>query len=163
MKHLTLRQLSRFVALFARLYLGWLFVTASLHKIAQPAVFAVDVATYQLLPIWAVNAFAIVVPWVELGAGALLVLGIRVRASALLMACMMVSFMVALGWALHLELDMTCGCFASQGATDEDPISSWTLLRDTGWLLLAAYVVVADRRPIGLEAWVGGLWEKRSA
>jgi len=72
---------------------------------------------------------------VELVAGALLLLGIRVRASALLVVLMMASFMIALGWALHLDLHMSCGCFGLQGAADQDPISGWTLRarRRSGW------------------------------
>ncbi|MBN1611934.1 MAG: DoxX family membrane protein [Polyangiaceae bacterium] len=146
--------MNRYLALAVRLYLGWLFAEASLHKIAKPASFALDVATYQLLPLYSVNAFAIVVPWVELVAGILLVAGLRVRAAALLVVGMMVSFMVALGWALHLGLDMTCGCFASQGAVGEDPISGWTMLRDGTWLAMGLYVLFADRNPIGIEPWI---------
>ena len=47
-------------------------------------------------------------------------------------------------------MDMTCGCFASQGAAGEDPIGSLTMLRDAGWLLLGIYVMIFDREPIGL-------------
>jgi len=143
-----------FLALLMRLYLGWVFITACLHKIANPASFAVDVATYQLLPLWAVNFFALTLPWVELFAGVLLVVGLRARAAALLVALMMLSFMVALGHALHLGLDMACGCFASAAAVDEDPISWRTVLRDAGWLLLALYVLTLDRAPLGLDRWL---------
>jgi uncharacterized membrane protein YphA (DoxX/SURF4 family) len=142
------------VSLLMRLYLGWVFITACLHKIANPASFAVDVATYQLLPLWAVNFFALTLPWVELFAGVLLVVGLRPRAAALLVALMMTSFMVALGYALYLNLDMACGCFASSAAVDEDPISWRTVVRDAGWLLLALYVVYLDRTPLGLDRWL---------
>jgi putative oxidoreductase len=142
------------IALLVRLYLGGLFLAACIHKIANPGSFALDVATYQFLPLALVNVFAIVVPWTELFAGACLVAGVRVRASSLLIAGMMVSFIIALGWAMHLHLEMSCGCFASQGAA-EDPISWRTVLRDSGWLLLALYVLVFDTRPIGLERLIG--------
>jgi len=140
----------RILALGARLYLGGLFVWASLHKIASPSTFALDVATYQFLPLIAVNLFALLVPWLEALAGALLLVGIRVRAAALVVASLMLAFMVALAWALHLGLDMSCGCFASESATTEHPISWLTLLRDTGWLALAIYVMIFDVRPLGL-------------
>lgn len=156
MRQLGYDRLNQGLALVVRLYLGWLFVSASLHKIAVPESFALDVATYQFLPIWAVNFFAITVPWMEVVVGVLLVIGCRVRAAALVIFGLMVSFMVALGWALHLELDMACGCFASQGAADEDPISGWTLARDAVWLALSAYIVLADRRAIGIESWLAG-------
>jgi len=141
----------RWIALVVRLYLGGVFLAACLHKIAHPEVFAVDVATYQFLPLWSVNFYALVVPWVEAFAGAMLVLGIRVRGASLLVMGMMISFMVALAWALHQGLDMSCGCFASQAAAEDDPISWHTLLRDSVWLVQSIYVLVFDREAIGVE------------
>lgn len=143
-----------YVSLVMRLYLGWVFIEASLHKIAHPASFAVDVATYQFLPLWSLNAFALVLPWIEVIAGLLLVVGLRARAAALLVALMMLSFMVALAHALHLGLDMACGCFASSAAVEEDPISWRTVVRDAGWLVLALYVLCLDRAPLGLDRWI---------
>jgi len=141
----------RFFALSARLYLGWLFLTACWHKIAHPDTFALDVATYQLLPLYFVNAFAIYVPWLELFVGALVLLGYRARAAALLVVLLMASFILALLWALHLGLDMSCGCFASQAASAGDTISWHTLVRDLSWLALGLYVLWFDRNPIGLD------------
>ena len=46
---------------------------------------------------------------------------------------------------------MSCGCFASQAAAEEDPISWLTVLRDLGWLALAGYVVAFDTCPIGID------------
>jgi uncharacterized membrane protein YphA (DoxX/SURF4 family) len=140
------------LALAARLYLGGLFVWASWHKIADPGAFALDVATYQFLPLVLINAFALVLPWVELVAGGMLLVGLRVRAAALLVALMMLAFLVALGHALSSGLDLSCGCFASGGA-EADPISWKTMARDAGWLALAIYVLVVDRRPLGVERW----------
>ena len=139
------------LAVPARLYVGAVFLMACYHKILQPGVFALDVATYQFLPLSMVNLFALTVPWIELVVGAMLVLGLRVQAGGLIVSGLMVSFMVALAWALHLNLDMSCGCFASQAAAEDDPISWHTLLRDSVWLVLGLYVMVFDRRPIGLE------------
>lgn len=141
----------RWLGLLARMYLGALFLTACAHKILNPVSFAIDVATYQFLPQITVNLFSLAVPWVELAAGAMLLLGLRVRAAGLIVSSLMVCFMVALGWALAQGLDMSCGCFASQSVKEQDPISWRTLLRDSGWLLVGIYVTWFDRRPIGLE------------
>ena len=138
------------IALVVRLYLGGVFLVACFHKIAHPDSFAVDIATYQLLPLAFVNMLAIVLPWTELVTGCCLVTGVRVRGASLLVVAMMVAFMVALAWAMHLHLEMSCGCFASKGA-EADPISWRTLVRDSAWLLMAAYVLVVDNHPIGLE------------
>jgi uncharacterized membrane protein YphA (DoxX/SURF4 family) len=137
------------IALPARLYLGFVFIYACVHKIADPAGFALDVATYQFLPLSLVNIFALILPWLEAVVGVMIVVGFRTRAAALLIAGMMVAFIVALGWALHKGLDMSCGCFAS--ASEHDPISGLTLLRDAGWLALSLYVLIFDCRPLGLD------------
>jgi uncharacterized membrane protein YphA (DoxX/SURF4 family) len=141
-------------ALAARMYLGAIFLLACWHKILHPAAFALDIATYQILPLGLVNLQAIVLPWVELAAGLMLLVGFRTRAAALLVAGMMAMFTVAIAIAVAKGLDMSCGCFASQGSA-EDPISWRTILRDTSWFLLALYVFVFDRRPLGLDRLFG--------
>jgi uncharacterized membrane protein YphA (DoxX/SURF4 family) len=139
-----------FVALAVRLYLGSLFLLACWHKILEPHSFAVDIATYQMLPLALVNPLAIVLPWVELVTGVLLVLGLRTRAASLLAAAMLAMFTVAISVAVARGLDLSCGCFASQGVA-EDPISWRTIVRDGIWLLLACYVLYFDHRPLGLD------------
>jgi uncharacterized membrane protein YphA (DoxX/SURF4 family) len=143
------------LAVPARWYLGWLFVAASLHKIAHPGAFALDIATYDILPLALVNLLAVTLPWIELVAGAQLLIGLRVRPAALLVGAMMCLFLAALVIALANGLDMSCGCFASQGAA-EDPISWHTVVRDLVWLALAALVLVADRGLLGLDGWRAG-------
>lgn len=140
------------LGLALRWYLGLVFVTACWHKLLHPASFAMDVATYGILPLALVNPTAIILPWVELAAGIMLIIGYRARVGALLAAAMMLVFVAALGVALARGLDISCGCFASQGLAD-DPISGWTMWRDLGWLAAALYVFLLDRRPLGLDAW----------
>jgi putative oxidoreductase len=142
-----------FLSLAARLYLGVVFLLACHHKIIHPQAFAVDIATYEILPLGLVNMMAIILPWIELAAGVMLIIGWRTRSAALLVTGMMMVFTIAISMALHKGLDMSCGCFASQGAV-EDPISWRTIVRDSGWLLLGAYVLVFDRKPIGVDGWL---------
>jgi uncharacterized membrane protein YphA (DoxX/SURF4 family) len=144
------------LALPARWYLGFVFLLACQHKIAQPEAFAVDVATYGILPLSLVNLMAITLPWLELSAGIMLVVGFRARAAALMVFGMMVMFIIALAIALAQGLDMACGCFASEAAQGGDPISSMTVLRDMGWLALSVYVVLFDSSPIGLDRILAG-------
>ncbi len=143
-------RIAAWCAVPARWYLGVLFGGACLHKIAEPASFALDIATYDILPLVAVNLVAIVLPWIELFVAGMLIAGWRVRAASLLVAAMMVVFLVALCIALARGLDMSCGCFASQGA-EEDPISRLTVLRDVAWLGLSLFVFAFDRGLVGLD------------
>jgi len=145
-----------------RWYLGGLFLLACWHKIADPGAFALDVATYDLLPLVLVNLMALVLPWVELAAALLLLAGLRVRPAALLVSAMMVMFLLALATALARGLDMSCGCFAAQGA-DQDPISAATLVRDLVWLGLSLYVVAFDRSLLGLDRLLAARTKARAA
>ena len=143
-----------YLGLAARVYLAIVFLVACWHKILDPAAFALDVATYQILPLEVVNLAAILLPWVELAAGLMLLVGFRTRAAALLVSGMLLTFTLALGLALLRGLDMSCGCFASQGI-DQDPISWRTLARDGAWLALSLYVLVFDRAPLGVDGRLG--------
>jgi len=138
------------IAVPARVYLGMVFIMASLYKIAQPGEFALSIATYNILPLELVNIMAICLPYIEIIAGALMVAGVKSRASAWLIVGMMIMFMTALVIALYNGLDMSCGCFASSSIEEGDEISVKTIWRDTGWLLLGVYVLLFDNRPIGL-------------
>lgn len=139
------------LALPLRWYLGGVFLLACQHKIADPGSFAVDVATYGILPLALVNMTAITLPWIELAAGTMLIAGLKARAASVMVIGMMLVFIAALAIGLAEGLNVSCGCFASQGAQGEDPISAMTLLRDVGWLVLAAYVLLFDARPIGID------------
>ncbi len=142
------------LALPVRYYLAWVFIYACLHKIAYPGMFALDIATYDILPLSMVNVQAIILPWLELVVGIFLIVGFRTRAAGLLVSGMMVMFIIAIGLALAKGIDMSCGCFASQAAQDEDPISWLTIFRDLGWLALAMYVTLFDRAAIGVDRWL---------
>jgi putative oxidoreductase len=139
-----------YLSLPARVYLAVLFLLACWHKILDPGSFALDIATYQILPLVLVNPMAIVLPWVELAAGLMLLAGFKARAASILVAAMMAVFTAAICIALAKGLDMSCGCFASQGL-EEDPISWRTVLRDSFWLALSLYVLAFDRSVLGLD------------
>ena len=136
-----------------RWYLGGLFVFASWHKMLYPGSFALDIATYDLLPLVLVNPMAIVLPYVEFLAGIMLIAGFRSRAATLLVIGILFLFTVALILALNKGLDVACGCFASQ-TLEQDPIRWSTVLRDLVWIVLSLYVLVFDRNAIGIDRWL---------
>ncbi|NJB66377.1 putative membrane protein YphA (DoxX/SURF4 family) [Desulfobaculum xiamenense] len=128
------------LALVFRLYLGGLFIYASIYKIMYPAVFAQSVANYQLVPEMFVGLMAVTLPWMELVCGVLLVVGVRGRSACVMIAAMLTVFMLALVWALVMDIPIGCGCFDSQ----EAEVGWRTVLRDLGWLLMAAHVYFRD-------------------
>ena len=124
-------------ALVLRMFLGCVFIYASLDKIRHPGLFAEAVYNYQLLPDVTVNLVAISLPWLELLGGTLLVLGLWMEGSILILSGLMVIFIGALGINLARGLDVHCGCFITQSS---DPITILTLFRDSLFLLLAFYL-----------------------
>lgn len=123
-----------------RVGIGGMFIYASVFKIQDPHQFAVLVAQYQFLPGFINNLFALVYPQFELWFGLAMIFSPFIRESALVIFLMFVSFIIALTWALALDLGITCGCFNIEGAQDKN--ETWTaLIRDlillgpTFWLL----------------------------
>ena len=103
------------LALLCRLAVGGIFVYASLDKLAHPDAFAVAVHHYRLVPIPLLHVFAGLLPVVEIVTGIALIAGFRVRGAALLSALMTLVFTVAIATALARGLDISCGCFNTDG------------------------------------------------
>lgn len=130
----------RWLALAFRLYLGGLFIYASVYKIQYPAEFAEVVAGYQIVPYFLVNVMAVFMPWIELMVGVLLVAGVRSKSAVVAIAAMLVMFTLALLYVLVAEIPIGCGCFTSL----EDEVSWLTVLRDLTWLAMSAHVFFFD-------------------
>ena len=131
---------SPYLALAFRLYLGFLFMYASMYKISYTAEFAENIASYQIVPHWGVNLFAILMAWAELICGTLLVFGVRSKAAVLMIAGMLLMFATAISLSLVRDIPIGCGCFHSL----EEPMTWTTLLRDLVWLVMARHVYRFD-------------------
>jgi len=132
---------SPWLALAFRLYIGGVFAYASIYKINFPAEFAETIASYQIVPYFAVNFMAVILPWVELISGVLLIIGVRAKAAAIILAALLGLFTLAIVITLLRGVPIGCGCFH----TIEDPISWKTLVRDLIWLGMAIHVCLFDR------------------
>ena len=118
------------LGLLLRVYVGGVFIYASMYKINYPGEFAETIASYQLVPYWAVNFMALVMPWAELVSGILMVLGVRTKAAAAAIGGMLVMFSLAILITLLRGIPIGCGCFTSV----EDPLGWGTFWRDLLWL-----------------------------
>jgi uncharacterized membrane protein YphA (DoxX/SURF4 family) len=125
-----------------RLFIGLYFVYASLDKIADPAAFARIVYQWQVVGPIPSNLVAVPLPWVELIAGVLLILGLWTRPAAGVVAVMLIVFLVAAGFVLARGIDVdNCGC-TSVTATEADAgwPPMWT--RGVGWYLVARNLIL---------------------
>ena len=137
----------RRVITLLRIALGVLFIMAALPKIQDPEGFAKSVENYHLLPESAGRALALVLPVLELIAGVLLIVGLFDAGASLLIFLMMVVFTVAVGSALARGLDITCGCFDTEGGKKAGlgkiaenialtAAAYWVWVKDRSWLAL---------------------------
>jgi putative oxidoreductase len=137
--------------------LGAVFIYASLDKIWKPAEFARIVYHYQLIgpsptlsPI-VPNAFAVVLPWIELVAGLSLVLNIWRREAAAVVAALLVLFLFAVGYALHRGIDIAnCGCF-TVGESGRQ-LGASLFVGDAIMLVAALFLVFYGRAPRPIPA-----------
>ncbi|MBI4805717.1 MAG: DoxX family membrane protein [Desulfovibrio sp.] len=130
------------LAVAFRLYIGGIFIYASVYKINYPAEFADSIASYELVPYWAVGMMTVIMPWTELICGVLVIAGIRPKAAILVLMGLMVLFTVAIVITLARGVPIGCGCFHSL----EDQISWRTFFRDIAWLAITVHVYLYDRR-----------------
>ncbi len=137
--------------LVLRLLLGAYFVYASLDKIADPAAFARTVYQWQVLPPVPANLLAVTLPWVEILAGGLLILGVWRKEAALVIAFLLVVFLLAAGSVLARGIDVqNCGCTSlarSQPGAAWPP--AWT--EGVGWYLITRDIVM-----LGVALLLGG-------
>ena len=131
---------NKYLLLLVRIFLGGMFIYAAIPKIIDPFDFAIGVYNYKLLPGFAVGFVAASLPWLEIVAGTLLVLGIRIRASALAITGMLTVFTVVMLINTLRGIDVDCGCFTS------DRFIGWqTVGEDAFFTLLAIwYFLFAD-------------------
>ena len=134
--------------------LGAVFVYASWDKIAQPREFARIVYHYQLIgPSRALgylpaNVLSVTLPWIELVTGALLITGLWRREAAAVAGLMLVTFIVAVSWALAQGIDIAnCGCFSGGGSAEGRALGWKLILGDLGLLAVAAWLVAARPAP----------------
>lgn len=147
---------SKVVSLVLRLALGSVFVYAGALKLLDPAGFAQAIDAYGLVDWGTAKFLSRALPVVEIASGAGLILGIR-GALGLVVAQLLV-FLAVTGYALHMGLDVDCGCFGpaagspaaslfdSAGGSAVDAMAAGsgslvqTLVRDT--LMLVACLII---------------------
>ena len=127
---------NRFVLFVFRLIVGGLFIYAGVLKIADPLGFAQDIQNYRLVPAGhRASSTALILPWLEILAGAALVAGLFKRTSAGLISLMLVVFIVLVAVTMVRGLDVDCGCFGA-------------LSRKADWrLILEDALVLVHGRP----------------
>jgi len=134
------------VGTVARLGLAAVFLVSGVLKAVDPDAAYVAVRAYDVLPKAGVALVAGILPWLEVVLGLLLLVGLATRVVAVASAGLLVVFIagVTQAWARGLSIDR--GCFGGGGAVDPGQTTyGLELLRDAGFLLMAAWLIVRPR------------------
>jgi uncharacterized membrane protein YphA (DoxX/SURF4 family) len=133
------------VILVLRTVLGAIFVYAGYVKLRDPwQLFAAGIASYEILPMWAVKITAQTLPWFEVLIGLLLMVGRWFRTSTVSTSFLLLVFFSSMVRAFAQGKEINCGCFGPN-----ELISVWTLLRDGGMLagaLFLTFMAFRNRR-----------------
>jgi uncharacterized membrane protein YphA (DoxX/SURF4 family) len=140
------------LGLLARLVLGGVLLVAGYLKAFSPDKSRMAVRAYEVLPIPVANFLGILLPWLEIGAGLLLILGIGIRYSSIFGTALMFIFVIAISQAWARGLSIDCGCFGGGGtvAPGETKYLS-EILRDLGLAALGIYLVRYPKTRFALE------------
>lgn len=136
------RRLGRVFMFVVRVLLGSLFVFSGSQKLLDPQSFVNAIIAFEILPekpdlLLQLATYGL--PWSEIVAGVLLVLGLGSRGAALFITLLMLVFTGAIVSVLVRGLDVECGCF---GAWLPSEVTSLTPVRN-GIILLPALLVLA--------------------
>jgi uncharacterized membrane protein YphA (DoxX/SURF4 family) len=150
-----------FVGLAIRVTAGLVWLVAGAAKLADLEHFRVQVEAYRVVPGGLEAAFAYALPFVEIGIGLYLTVGLLIRGTAALSCLLMALFVVAMVQARLRGLVLDCGCF---GALARQPIGWWTIARDVALGVPGLVMLIIPARFLSLDARLLGrrdAWERR--
>jgi uncharacterized membrane protein YphA (DoxX/SURF4 family) len=145
-----------------RLGLAAVWLISGGLKVANADQTAVAVQAYRVLPTNLVGLVAAVLPFLELAFGLLVLVGIGQRLMGVLAALLLLVYIAAIAqsWARGLHID--CGCFTRGGEVGANQTQyPQDILRDVGFLVLAAWLIVRPRSLFSVDGWLGGSREEQ--
>jgi len=137
--------------LMARLVVGGVFVIAACYKVADPVSFAQTIYNFRAVPVYPVQVSilaAVVLPYIELLAGAALIMGVRGRAASLVVGGLLTVFTVAVLAAWMRGIDISCGCMGKHDTSRTDLKKVWA---NTAQLIPVLSVLVLGPGRLTLE------------
>ena len=138
---------NKYLLLLCRIVLGVVFIYAAVSKAAGPEGFSQSIANYKLLPLFLINIFAIILPWIELCAGLLLIFGVSIKENAAILSGLLIVFIIAIVISLVRGLDIDCGCF---GTVDGTKVGIQKILENTGLLIIGLILIKFDSKILSI-------------
>jgi uncharacterized membrane protein YphA (DoxX/SURF4 family) len=134
--------------LLARIFLGALFVVASLDKISDPQAFAQSILQYKVIGSTLALGTATILPPLELLCGLSLILGLYPRGCTLITSVMLIVFTVMVSSALLRGLDISCGCFSQDPQVSK--IGYQKIAENCGLIIVSVWLFFVPNKGINL-------------
>jgi len=141
-KYITRFATSEYLALLLRVGIGVMFIVAAMSKFVYPAEFAENLASYRIVPYWAVNFIAVIMPWLELICGLFLIIGLMTRSVSAILTVFLFGFSVFVAINVVRGTPINCGCFDSVGQA----ITWKKVFMDLFLMILTLQIFFYDRR-----------------
>jgi putative oxidoreductase len=144
------------VILISRWVLGLTFIYAGLCKLYMPAEFAKAISNYQLVPDAIAWYMSLILPWIELLAGFLLIIGLFTRGAIIVVIALLIIFTGAISIGLLRGLEIDCGCASNcfTGIVLNEPISITILMRELFYLCICYPILLYEDKWISLDYWI---------
>ena len=121
-----------------RVFLGGIFVLASLDKLTDPQAFSISILNYKVVGEHLAMLTATILPSLEFLCGVCLILGLFPRTSSLLITVMLIGFTILVISALIRGLDISCGCFTQD--PEASKIGYYKIMENAILILLGVYL-----------------------
>lgn len=137
------------LSLTARLFCATILASAALSKVTGRQAFLEGVQAYRILPPPGARLFANIAPWLELGTGILLVLGLFTEYAAVGALLLIVMFVIATLVNLARGRELDCHCFSS---LLPERIGWASLIRQAVMILALIWIAVNGPGHMALDA-----------
>jgi protein-disulfide isomerase/uncharacterized membrane protein YphA (DoxX/SURF4 family) len=139
------------VSLVVRLALAGVWFYAVAYKLADPQSFIRAIRAYRLVPESFVVPIGYGVPVFEVVVGTLFLVGLGIRAAAVISLIRLVVFTAAIASAWARGLQIECGCFGGGGFATSGTHYLQDIIRNTLLMGMTALLVWRPRSPFSLD------------
>jgi uncharacterized membrane protein YphA (DoxX/SURF4 family) len=139
---------NKILILLIRIFLGGIFVLASIDKITDTQAFTNSILQYKVVGPMPATWIATILPSLELLCGLCLIIGLYPRGCTVLTTGMLVVFTLLVISALVRGLDISCGCFS------QDPLVSkigfQKIAENCGLIVLSVWLLLVRDHGLNL-------------